>query len=66
VSWFQREFLKLADEALSPKERGDLLKLAFTATLKGDNAGDSTDALYAQHLERMVAAQEARRNRPAE
>ena len=50
VQWFSREFLKLADRASSTKERGEFLKLAFTAVLKGENAGSSNDAM-AQYAE---------------
>jgi hypothetical protein len=45
-AWFQRQFLKLADEASSPKERAGFLKLALSATLKGLAIGHSDDRLY--------------------
>jgi len=62
IDWFRRQFLKLADKASSPKERGEFLKLAFTATLKGGDAGnsDQTLAQYCEHLKRMLAEQQAR------
>ena len=62
VAWFRQQFLKLADKASSDKERGNYLKLAFMATLKGDPTGASDDADYREHLERMLASQESRRN----
>jgi hypothetical protein len=45
IDWFRRQFLKLADKASSTKERGEFLRLAFMATLKGENAGVSDGAL---------------------
>jgi hypothetical protein len=50
IDWFRRQFLKLADKASSTKERGDFLKLAFMATLKGENACGADDAM-AQYQE---------------
>jgi hypothetical protein len=44
IDWFRRQFLKLADKASSTKERGEFLKLAFMAILKGENARSSDDA----------------------
>jgi len=41
VQW---QFLKLADKASSTKERGEFLKLAFMATLTGENAFASDEA----------------------
>jgi hypothetical protein len=48
IDWFRHQFLKLADKASSTKERGEFLKLAFMATLKGENAfaSDGAMALY--------------------
>jgi hypothetical protein len=50
IDWFRRQFLKLADKASSTKKRGDFLRLAFMATLKGENARGSDDAM-AQYAE---------------
>jgi hypothetical protein len=68
IDWFRRQFLKLADKASSTKERGDFLKLAFMATLKGENARGSDDATeqYREYLEREnQRAEEARHRREA-
>ena len=52
IDWFRRQFLKLADkvsstndrrEALKLKHQGEFLKLAFMATLKGQNADGHYD-----------------------
>jgi hypothetical protein len=51
IDWFRRQFLKLADKASSTKERGEFLKLAFMATLKGDAAFRSDDALQQYMVE---------------
>jgi hypothetical protein len=49
IDWFRHQFLKLADKASSTKERGEFLKLAFMATLKGENAFASDEAaLYGE------------------
>jgi hypothetical protein len=50
IDWFRHQFLKLADKASSTKERGEFLKLAFMATLKGENAfaSDGAMALYGE------------------
>ena len=45
IDWFRHQFLKLADKASSTKERGEFLKLAFMATLKGENAFASDEAM---------------------
>jgi hypothetical protein len=50
IDWFRRRFLRLADKAASTKERGEFLKLAFMATLKGENARGLDDAM-AQYAE---------------
>jgi hypothetical protein len=66
TDWFRRQFLKLAKNASSNKERGEFLKLAFMATLKGENAGsaDEVQAQYRGHLERMnQQVEEARAQR---
>jgi hypothetical protein len=68
VQWFCREFLKLADKASSTKERGDFLRLAFMATLKGEHARGSDDAMvqYAEFRKREdQRAEEARAPREA-
>jgi hypothetical protein len=54
IDWFRQQFLKIADKASSTKERGEFLKLAFMATLKGENALGSDGAMeqYAEHLGR--------------
>ena len=65
TDWYRQQFLKLADKASSTRERGKYLKLAFMATLKGgatENADDSVEAEYREHLARMMASQEARKN----
>jgi hypothetical protein len=61
IDWFRRQFLRLADKASSTKERGEWLKLAFMATLKGENVRDSDDVMqqYAEHLHRELAKREA-------
>jgi hypothetical protein len=70
IDWFRGEFLKLAEEVLRTKnpgeiqrlkQRGEFLKLAFTATLKGENAGGSDEAMdqYAAYLSRRLASLEA-------
>jgi hypothetical protein len=63
IDWFRRQFLKLADKASSTKERGDFLKLAFMATLKGENARGADDAMaqYQEHLARTIEQAEERR-----
>ena len=55
IDWFRRQFLKLADKASSTKERGEFLKLAFMATLKGRNTSSPDEALaqYREYLDRM-------------
>jgi hypothetical protein len=55
IDWFRRQFLKLADKASSTKERGDFLKLAFMATLKGENAfaADEMEAQAQEQMERV-------------
>jgi hypothetical protein len=55
IDWFQRQFLKLADKATSTKERGEFLKLAFMATLKGESAFASDEAM-AQCREQVEGA----------
>jgi hypothetical protein len=63
IDWFRRHFLKLADKASSTKERGDFLRLAFMATLKGENARGADDAMaqYQEHLARTIEQAEERR-----
>jgi hypothetical protein len=69
IDWFRRRFLKLADkvsstndrrEALKLKHQAEFLKLAFMATLKGENARCSDGALeqYAEHLRRTLQQSE--------
>jgi hypothetical protein len=55
IDWFRRRFLKLADKASSTKERGDLLKLAFMPTLRGESAfaADEQSALAQEQMERV-------------
>ena len=55
IDWFRRQFLKLADKASSTKEQGEFLKLAFMATLKGENARGADDAMaqYAEFRKRQ-------------
>jgi hypothetical protein len=55
IDWFRRPFLRLADKASSTKERGEFLKLAFMATLKGENARGSDEAI-AQYDEQLKLA----------
>ena len=54
IDWFRRQFLKLADKASGTKERSEFLKLAFMATLKGENAcaADEAEAQCREQLER--------------
>ena len=61
IDWFRRQFLRLADKASSTKEQGEFLKLAFMATLKGENAGGSAEATeqYAANLSLRLASLEA-------
>jgi hypothetical protein len=47
---FRRQFLKLADKASTTKERGEFLRLAFMATLKGEGTGASDEARYRDYL----------------
>jgi hypothetical protein len=66
IDWFRRQFLRLADKASSTKERGEFLKLAFMATLKGENARGA-DAAMQQYMEEVnrVGEQAAARFREA-
>lgn len=41
LTWFTQEFLSMARNAKSQKQRGEWLKLAFSATLKTDGKGQS-------------------------
>jgi hypothetical protein len=67
IDWFRRQFLKLADKASTTKERGEFLKLAFMATLKGEGTGASDEARYRDYLveqeleARLAGAAERRR-----
>src|SRR6516165_1347300 len=62
IDWFRRQFLKLADKASSPKERGEFLKLTFRVTLKNQNTGGPDEAMtqYREHLERIERERAAR------
>jgi hypothetical protein len=74
IDWFRRQFLKLADKvsstndrrgALKLKHQGEFLKLAFMATLKGENARGADDAMaqcqqYQQELDRVAERQMAK------
>jgi hypothetical protein len=55
IDWFRRQFPKLADKASSIRERGDFLKLAFMATLRGENAfaADEMETQAREKLERV-------------
>jgi hypothetical protein len=69
IDWFRRQFLKLADKASRTKERGDFLRLAFMATLKGESAfaADEMEAQAREQLERVQQKLEegrARREMP--
>jgi hypothetical protein len=56
IDWFKQQFLKLADKASTTKERGEFLKLAFMATLKGENAlgADEVEAQDQEQMERAL------------
>ena len=54
IDWFRRQFLKLADKALSAKERGDWLKMAFMATLKGEDKSSDSQTQYIQYLTQKI------------
>jgi hypothetical protein len=80
IDWFRRQFLKLADkvgstedrrDALKLKHQGEFLKLAFMATLKGENARGPDDAMAQYHefnriTERQMAKFEEGRARSEE
>ena len=50
---FQPQFLRLAEKASSPKERGEFLRLAFMVTLKAEASGASDDAAYREWRENL-------------